>query len=94
MVDGGQEIENLIPIDIRNAVCKDIFSSKTGIGFLEFLLKKDTSDCSPVYYFDYKKGIAREKFFIKDNPDREDEKKFHRLEEYRYIGGRLLKIME
>ncbi len=77
------EIENLIPIGMLGEICKDIPGAKKGISFLEFLLRKDKSDRSPVYFFDYKNGISRGKFFIKDDQDEVELKKFHRLKSYR-----------
>lgn len=77
------EIENLIPVGLLGEICKDIPSAEDGIKFLEFLLKQDKSSCSPVYYFDYKRGIPRSRFFIKNSEDEKEIKKFRRLEEYR-----------
>ncbi len=77
------EIENLIPVNMLHEICKDIPSAKTAISFLEFLLKIDASDCSPVFYFDYKKGLPKNKFILKKEATADEQKKFRRLENYR-----------
>lgn len=77
------EIENLIPVEILCEVCKNIPESKTGIDFLKFLLKRDSSEYSPVFYFDYKKGLPKNKFILKTNSTKEDLKKFRRLDHFR-----------
>lgn len=77
------EIENLIPIELLELVCKEIPDACEGIRFLKKLLIIDCSNNSPVYYFDYKKGIKREYFFLKEGSDKDKVKKFRRLEEYR-----------
>lgn len=77
------EIENLIPIELLSEICKDIPDARDGIRFLEFLLKNDKSHCSPVYFYDYKKGIPRNKFFLKDDQNEKEVKKFRRLTDYR-----------
>lgn len=93
------EIENLIPVGMLDEICKDIPTAETGISFLKFLLEKDTSESSPVYYFDYKKGIPKGKFFVNNEQDKVEIKKFRRLESYRkywrkYIEAFGIKIEE
>lgn len=77
------EIENLIPVGMLDEICINMPDTKTGIAFLKFLLDKDSSENSPVFYFDYKKGIPKDKFILKDNPDKDYQKKFRRSENYR-----------
>lgn len=77
------EIENLIPVELLDNICKEISDASEGIRFLKFLLSKDCSMSSPVYYYDYKKGIRKEYFYLKKDCKKEEEKKFRRLEEYR-----------
>lgn len=77
------EIENLIPIELLELVCEEIPDACEGIRFLKKLLSIDCSDNSPVYYFDYKKGIKKEYFFLKEGSDKDKVKKFRKLEEYR-----------
>ena len=77
------EIENLIPIELLESVCKEIPDAHEGIQLLKKLLRIDSSNNSPVYYFDYKKGIKKEYFFLKEGSDKDKEKKFRKLEDYR-----------
>lgn len=77
------EIENLIPIELLESVCKEIPDAHEGIQLLKKLLRIDSSNNSPVYYFDYKKGIKKEYFFQKEGSDKDKEKKFRKLGDYR-----------
>jgi hypothetical protein len=85
-----QEIENMIPVEILDKVCKDIPTANDGIRFLKFLVSEDNSKDSPVYYFDYKKGIAKECFVLKKDFTTDDEKRYRRFEEYRTYWGKFL----
>lgn len=77
------EIENLIPVELLDNICKKIPDASEGIRFVKFLLSEDYSKKSPIYYFDYKKGIPKKYFYLKKDCKKEEEKKFRRLEDYR-----------
>ncbi len=77
------EIENLIPVGLLDKICANMPDTRPGIAFLKFLLEKDASQSSPVFYFDYKKGIPKDRYILKDSSKKDSVKKFRRLEGYR-----------
>lgn len=77
------EIENLIPVELLENICEEIPDAFEGIQFLKFLLSEDRSMTSSVYFFDYKKGICKEHFYLKKDCKKDEEKKFRKLEGYR-----------
>ena len=77
------EVENLIPIDVLDKVADKNGWDKEGITFLKFLADKFEQEESPVFYFDFKKGIPKASFILPENADENQKKKYRGLERYR-----------
>lgn len=77
------EIENLVPLNVLDAIAEKLNISNKGIEFMRFLLANDSSKTSPVFYYDVKKGIPRNAYILEEDADDERKKKYRKLEEYR-----------
>lgn len=77
------EVENLVPLSILRKVSEKILSGKDAVNFMEFLLSCDSTQTSPVYYFDLKKGVSKGAFILKEQVDEKTMKKYRKLELYR-----------
>lgn len=77
------EVENLVPLNVWDVVTKENNISTNGIDFMKFLLKRDSSRTSPVFFYDIKKGIPKSAYILEDGADEKRIKKFRKLEEYR-----------
>lgn len=80
---GIHEVENLIPIRVIEEIVRTYNISNQVVKFMKFLYEQGDSDCSPVFYFDVKKGIRKNYFVLNDESDEKEKKKFRKLHEYR-----------
>lgn len=77
------EIENLLPIYWMKNASQDIEHASKTISFFNYLVSKHTDNNQPLFFFDIKEGIKRERFICIDtqNPDRV--KQYRKSENYR-----------
>lgn len=80
---GIHEIENLIPMNIIEDIINRIGSKSNGLEFMKFLIAKDDSRESPIFYFDIKRGIPRNAFCLDETADEEAKRRYRGLELYR-----------
>lgn len=63
------EVENLIPISWLENLTEDIENAKDGIAFMRKLIEDDSSQISPVFFFDLKHGIPMKKMVENNSKD-------------------------
>jgi hypothetical protein len=87
------EVENLIPIGwIEKCNTENYIPDKT-ISFLQYLKRNVTvgENNAPIYYFDIKKGIKKDKFVCADSQDKDIQKRFNKSECFRNYWSEHLK---
>ncbi|MCH5281846.1 MAG: hypothetical protein J1E61_10295 [Lachnospiraceae bacterium] len=77
------EIENLIPISILENIVKSNNLSEQGLSFMKYLISINSQGESPVFYFDVKKGIPSNLFFLPEDAQKEQVKKYNKGDKYR-----------
>lgn len=77
------EIENLIPVSILKKVVDEKNLEEQGLLFYKYLMERDNTLNSPIFYFDLKKGILKSSFILEEGADDEKQKKYRKKELYR-----------
>lgn len=77
------EIENLIPLSVLEKVVDENNLERQGLLFLKYLIERDGTLESPIFYFDLKKGILKSSFILEEKADAEKQKKYRKRELYR-----------
>ena len=77
------EIENLIPISVLEKIVSQYRLDSQGIEFIKYLVENDSTRTSPVFYYDFKKGILKDDFILKQNASKDEIKKFNKKELHR-----------
>lgn len=77
------EVENLIPISVLEMVVTKKCLNEEALKFMKRLIKNDSSSCSPVFFFDLKKGIPANKIVKDKNADAQEKKRFAKNQLYR-----------
>lgn len=79
------EVENLIPIEWIEKCEKEIGIPSATISFLQYLKSKiaQEKNDAPIYYFDIKNGIKKDKFVCADSQDKNILKKFNKSKCFR-----------
>lgn len=77
------EVENLISLNILKKVQESKNLTIEGIKFLQDILDIDSSDASPVFFFDMKKGILMKNFVLMDDTNDKVKDDFRKQELYR-----------
>ena len=77
------EIENLIPISVLEKIVCQYRLDRQGIEFIKYLVENDSTRTSPVFYYDFKKGILKDDFILKQNASKDEIKKFNKKELHR-----------